>query len=374
MMSRIILVYSRAGGGHAAVADAIADELAANEATNRPLVEKVDLFDVSLNRLLGSLPALYRWLSARFVLPYNLAYRLTNTRLTSGVISSLLSLIAGRAICQKFRFQHGDVLVVVAPFAAQILALIRRRGRVNFRLAVVVTDLVSIHASWFANSLDAYIAATPEAKLRLAQLGAPEARLHLVTYPVRSLFRADPFTLPNSGNRLEAPSISYLVLGGGAGAGPIEETVRWLVDRYPRAEVVVASGDNSRLRMRLHRLFEGDSVTVLPKVEDLSGYMRRASFIISKAGPATIMEAASLGRPLGLTAERGMQEVGNIDWAVKNGLAVRLDACERAAYDRSADGVILGAAAALPAPQRPPIHSRECAGAVVWGLASPSSD
>lgn len=48
--------------------------------------------------------------------------------------------------------------------------------------------------------------------------------------------------------------------------------------------------------------------------------MAASDAVISKAGPDTIMEAVAMRRPLGITGAVGIQETGNIDFAVNNRL------------------------------------------------------
>ena len=72
----------------------------------------------------------------------------------------------------------------------------------------------------------------------------------------------------------------------------------------------------------MESLAEGSaSVQVKPQgfVTNMAEYMVGADLLISKAGPGTIAEAASLGLPVLLTSYLPGQEEGNVDFVIENG-------------------------------------------------------
>jgi UDP-N-acetylglucosamine:LPS N-acetylglucosamine transferase len=117
----------------------------------------------------------------------------------------------------------------------------------------------------------------------------------------------------------ERPSL--LVMGGGAGTGPLAPLVRALSQGLPDHRIIVVCGWNARLRRRLER-WAKPNVEVHGFVQNVPELMAQSDVVITKAGPVTIMEAVAAGRPLIVTDWVGMQERDNVQFVVDQGLGL----------------------------------------------------
>merc|ERR1719401_723409 len=152
-----------------------------------------------------------------------------------------------------------------------------------------------------------------------------------------------------------------LVMGGGEGTGCIEQIVSELyvsfVNEGIDATISVVCAKNKELKHRLDHLDwdevlknkersivdylpitckksssnkqqqQKGNVTINPLgfVTRMADYMAAAEFLITKAGPGTIAEAASLGLPVLLTSYLPGQEVGNVTVVLQKGFGEYCD-------------------------------------------------
>ena len=112
-----------------------------------------------------------------------------------------------------------------------------------------------------------------------------------------------------------------MLLGGGVGAGEIPAHVASLRQSLPWAKIVVVCGVNARLRAELSRQPD-ERLAIHGFVNNLDELMRQADIVVTKAGPATIAEAAIMRKPLVITGWVGLQERANVQLVVKRGLGL----------------------------------------------------
>ena len=190
----------------------------------------------------------------------------------------------------------------------------------------VVTDLVSLHYSWFAPGADAYVVPTEEAReLYLARKLDPD-RVHVLGMPI------DPkFTRPTASKQelqrkigLEPGLPVVLLVGGGDGAGGLQVAVRAISRARLPVQLLIITGRNKRLYAYLQRTRKNLRVPakVFGFVQNMPEMMRASDVIITKAGPGTINEALACDLPIILSGYVPGQEEGNVDFVLKNDVGI----------------------------------------------------
>src|SRR5439155_19090524 len=119
----------------------------------------------------------------------------------------------------------------------------------------VVTDLVSVHASWFAPGADGYIVPTEQARQLYLARGLDPERVHVLGMPI------DPkFTRPTeSKEELQrkfglVPGLPVVLLvGGGDGAGGLYDAARSISRARLPVQLLIITGRNRRLYAHLQR-------------------------------------------------------------------------------------------------------------------------
>jgi UDP-N-acetylglucosamine:LPS N-acetylglucosamine transferase len=105
--------------------------------------------------------------------------------------------------------------------------------------------------------------------------------------------------------------------GGGEGAARFARTVENVLAVGPELQIVLACGTNAAL---LARFAQVERVAALPFTAEIAPYMAAADVVMGKAGPNSLFEAVTLGRPFIATAYIPGQEAANLRFIRKHGL------------------------------------------------------
>ena len=318
---KILFIISDTGGGHRSAANAI---IAALSASGQPVqCEMVDLLRASGLPGIQNAPELYAFFSSGHIWLHNLLFRLSNSSLFMDIASNLLYRFARRRIRKTIEKFTPDLVVVIHPLAVRPMCSYRDETQASWPVITMVTDLVSVHASWISPRADLYLLPTPES-LEIAECyGVPAKKLRLVGFPLHPRFCHPQPDRSAVRRQLGLPIDRFIVLltSGGAGGGPLETLIAELERQCPQITILAITGRNQTLLRKLTaRNPLPEQTRVYGFVENMEQLMIAADVVVTKAGPGTIMEAASLSRPLLLTGAVGLQEEGNISFVLNAGI------------------------------------------------------
>ena len=324
---RVVALYALAGVGHQRAAQAVqaAAQARGHHAQTHDALEYTNLFTRWLYPrlylfLISWAPALwgwgYLWLDARW--QWRPIARLR--RLVNGCVAGRLSrwLIA----------EQPDVVCTTHFLPAEVVASLRRDGRLRARLIVAVTDLHP-HAFWIVPGADHYAVASEGTRQTLIARGVAAERITVTGIPVDPRFAA----LPSSSAaraRLQLPIDRPVALltGGGFGVGPIRDIVRRVVARDEargrRLCLAVVCGHHPSLVRALERLSVPREVTlrVFGFTEEMPSLMAASDVLVTKPGGLTVSEALAVGLPMILYGTIPGQEAHNEQFLLEQGVAV----------------------------------------------------
>jgi 1,2-diacylglycerol 3-beta-galactosyltransferase len=112
--------------------------------------------------------------------------------------------------------------------------------------------------------------------------------------------------------------ITILMVAGGDGMGPLYETAQSINALNLDIQLVIVAGRNKTLKEKLEACVWNQTTHVYPFVTNMPQLMDGADIIVTKAGPATITEAAIAGLPMILMDAIPGQETGNVTYVVEN--------------------------------------------------------
>ena len=288
--------------------------------------EAVDLLRSSGLPGFRKAPELYQYFSAGHIWLYNLLFGWFDSRWMMDTFSRLMYGPAHRRIDSTLQAFRPDVVVVIHPLLVRPICTYRQMTGATWPVVTVVTDLVSIHASWFTPNADQYLVPTQEAFHLAAAHGVEEAKILKTGFPVHPRFLRP---LPGKYELrhrlgLKPEQFTILLTSGGAG-GNIRQLAEAIESRCPDLQLLVVTGRNKAIKQAFDRRpVPALNTHVFGFVDNMEELMTAADIIVGKAGPGTIMEAATLSRKLILTGAVGRQEEGNLLFSERLGLGVHL--------------------------------------------------
>ncbi|MBX3747827.1 MAG: UDP-N-acetylglucosamine--LPS N-acetylglucosamine transferase [Verrucomicrobiae bacterium] len=216
-----------------------------------------------------------------------------------------------------------DWVVSTYPIYAQVIEdLYRDHAERPFRLVTVVTDSITVHASWVAGDTDLYCVANEATAEVLRGAGVSDDRIAVTGFPVSPLFVEEP--APELEPPVEGQVRRVLCLAGGAG-GKVERLVDDLL-RVRHVRVTVTTGRDSDLKAELFGRFGGDGrVRILGWTNLMPRLLRTHHVVITKAGGATVQEAIAAECPMILNRTIPGHEEGNARLVVESGFGVVAD-------------------------------------------------
>jgi 1,2-diacylglycerol 3-beta-galactosyltransferase len=214
------------------------------------------------------------------------------------------------------RENPAELYVSVHPLMNMPVCQTLRHSKTPF--VTVVTDMVSAHAFWFDRRASQVIVPVEEARQTGIQLGLDPQKIIVIGQPI-----ADRFCHPDENKagvrqRLGWPQdqLVALLVGGGDGAGPLEETALAIQNAGLNLFLAVVTGRNRELRNHLESVKWIIPTRTYGFVHEMPDFMSAADIIITKAGSQTVNEAFIAGLPIILYSRFLGQEDGNVLYIV----------------------------------------------------------
>lgn len=255
---------------------------------------------------------------------YGRVFHTMNNARRVTAVQNMAHPLVRKGLLRLFTSMQPDVIVSVHPLLNHVTVEAIADLSLHIPLLTVVTDLVSVHYTWFAPGVDACIVPTEEARRLYLKRGLDPQRVRVLGMPI------DPkFTLPTDtrealqrklGLKVGVPAI--LLVGGGDGAGGLQDAVRAISHARLPAQLLIVTGRNRRLYAHLQRTRSSLRVPaeVFGFVQNMPEMMRASDVIVTKAGPGTITEALACDLPIVLSGYVPGQEEGNVEYVLKSGV------------------------------------------------------
>jgi 1,2-diacylglycerol 3-beta-galactosyltransferase len=323
---RVLLVYSRVGGGHLSAARALKAALEAADGSVR--VDLVDAYVECGRPPVTWFPAVYAELARHHPRLWAAFFAMTAMSVPGldadhlfrpFLLPGFRRLLAGAA---------PDVVVSVLPAVNGLLAAAAADSARRPRVEVVLTDWCAVHPSWFGRGVDHYTAPTDAARLDLVRWGASPDAVDVVGVPVREDFASLPpraearSGLAELGLDADPARFTVLALVGAEGSPRALANVAALAGGLDAGgQLVVVCGRDAALRRRVDglRRAAGVEVRALGFVDGIGRLMRAADLVVTKAGGVSLAEAFCCRAPVVVADLLAGQEQGNLRYALQWG-------------------------------------------------------
>ena len=253
---------------------------------------------------------------------YGQVFHLSNQAQSVSAVQTMATPLIHKGLLRLISDVKPDVIVSIHPLLNHITLRVLQELPFHIPFITVVTDLVSLHYSWFAPGADAYIVPTERARELYLERELDPERVHMLGMPI------DPkFTLPTESKQelqrklgLTPGTPVVLLVGGGDGAGGLRSSVQAISQARLPVQLLIVTGRNTRLYAHLQRIRASLRVPakIFGFVHNMPEMMRASDVIVTKAGPGTICEALACDLPIILSAYVPGQEEGNVEFVTGN--------------------------------------------------------
>src|SRR5262245_53953204 len=302
MKKKILILTAGFGEGHNSAARGVRDGLA-RIASDQTTVELRDLFAEAYGRTNEFVRRSYLALVNCAPRAWRVAYRLLDRKTDYNTEFRRLTRLKAQLGPVLSRFQP-DIVVCSFPAYANVLQDILGPQRVC-KCVVVVTDSITINASWYRSPADYFIVANEQSADVLRISGVQPHRIKVFGFPVNPKF-ADfaedrPMPSTNSSRR-----VLYMIHAAKRGAA---ELVRLLANLG--VDLTVTIGRADELRSEIEAAANRHPMNILGWTNELPRMMHENHLLIGKAGGATVQETIAAKCPMIVNHVVAGQEEGN---------------------------------------------------------------
>ncbi|MBI2593127.1 glycosyltransferase [Candidatus Daviesbacteria bacterium] len=306
-MKKVLIFYSKTGSGHLRAAEALKEAIEAQKSDAEVILHE------GMEKGRFGIPtkasALYGHLSNKLQPVYNFLYVMTNNKLGTRALRFLVKKGLGRNLKKVIEETKPDLIISVHALLSRSTV---KKTTHSVPFITVVTDLGLPHRIWFDEEAEMIITPTRSIAEAARRLAKNTRKVEAIDYPLKK-----QFTQRHLGRKFNN---TILVLGGGEGAGDIKKQTEVLL-RDSNRMLVVVCGKNKRLYKKLSGI-DNPRLKVFGFVDNLPELYNRSDIVITKAGPGTIVEAATLKKPLIITSWVGIQERDNVEFVTENNLGI----------------------------------------------------
>jgi processive 1,2-diacylglycerol beta-glucosyltransferase len=302
MKKKIMILTAGFGEGHNSAARGVRDGLA-RVASDQTTVELRDLFAEAYGPINEVVRRSYLTLVNSAPRAWGLVYRWLDRKTDYNTEFRRLKRLKAQFAPVLDRFQP-DIVVCSFPAYANVLQDILGAGKVC-KCVVVVTDSITINASWYRSPADYFLVANEQSASVLRSGGVAPEKIRIFGFPVSPRFAdltADrPLPSSNSSRR-----VLYMITAAKRGAAELVHMLAKL-----DLDLTVTIGRADELRADIDAAADGHPIKVVGWTDELPRMMHENHLLIGKAGGATVQETIAAKCPMIINHVVAGQEEGN---------------------------------------------------------------
>lgn len=291
---KVLILYASFGDGHRQVAQALLDMLAEDAEVE---VVLVDPFRKTSGLIARLNEALFEWLTKHFPSIYGLSYDLTKKFHPNHVLWKALAKFSRKATWEAVtRYQPN---IVIQLFPDHALAKLPPSLPTPPYIVTILTDF-AVHSRWFHGNVSQYFLPCSASLLEAKRFLDPSAAVTVYGIPIRKQFLSQNTKAVSDDSRRDC----IVVSAGGRGVFPdLEDVLRALANRFQAYWIVVLCGRNEAMKRQVTQLAcelnnENECISALGFTDDVARWLRRANFVVAKAGGISIAECLACGTPM----------------------------------------------------------------------------
>jgi len=327
MEQRIGFLYLKTGGGHVSGANALIARLKEKYSDNAEYIPQNGFKNSNwISRIFFEKG--YLATSNYFELGYVAFYQSTKPKPILTFCRWLLRPFIVKNLVTFLKAEKITKLICLHEILIPLVRIAINRVNPDIPLLSIVMDPFTAHPSWFyTKDTELIVFSQKLQKEAVEHYGFKPERVH--QFPImlsRSFDRR--YTLEEKSAAKKKHGIPFdkkivLVVGGGEGLKSTLAIVNAFIFQRCPAHLIVICGKNKVLKTQLEILLKTTNISniqVFGFVSFMPDLINVSDCVITKGGPATVMETLSAGKPLILASYVRGQELGNMLYVVNNNL------------------------------------------------------
>lgn len=335
---RILLLFLHTGGGHLSAARALSEAI--RELSPDAACQLFDPVEKPGGWWATFLEEGYRITAGYLRSMWIGAYEAQRLHPFRTLFTTTARVVMAPAIERKIR-EEGITRVIVlhhllVTAARQAVRNIRDKDGRRVVACTVALDPFTLPPIWAHRAPFPMVVFSDQARRLALRAGAKAERVTVLPIVLKRKFdhplARQQIEWIKSGLGFDAKKPLVLIAGGGEGFPRGEFYVEALASSSVDFQIAIICGKDALLKQKVERIaaeHPGRSISIYGFVDFMYELMNAADIILAKAGPATVMEALVLGKPLIITQYIYGQEKGNMRFVVENGLGFFLTDPER---------------------------------------------
>lgn len=326
-MKKILIFYASYGGGHLSAAksiESVINELYPNIETK--LIDCIKYVNKGVEKITT---AAYRGMAKKAPWAWGKIYNASQKGVMAH-ISTRSNAIMAIKLLKLLRAENPDMVISAHPFSSQMCAYLKRKGKVDFPLATIMTDFAP-HDQWLVGheQTEYFFVAHDKMKQYLISKNIDKNKVYALGIPINSRFTKEynksdilkEFNLKND-------TKTILFFGGwNSGSAQIRtleifESIARFSNNY---QVVAISARNKKLQEGYEKIVEKynlKNVTILDYTTKVPELMSIANLVVAKPGGLTTSESLGMNLPMIIINPIAGQEEENAEFLEQKGVGI----------------------------------------------------
>lgn len=303
-MKKVLILYASYGGGHLSAAKSIQKCIEENyPGIQSEIIDCIKYISNSLDKLST---AAYREIAKKLPNLWGKIY-FNSQKGILGQLSSNTNKFMAIKLKNLVKEKQPDIIISTHPFSSQMICYLKRKNKINTKLATILTDFAS-HEQWLIGHeyTDYFFVSNNDMKHQLSNYGITASKIHVTGIPLSDRFLED-FDKDKIYKEFNLNPNKKVILffgGGEFGLGK-DRTLKIfdsIINNLLDFQIIAIAGKNEKMKesfeIIVNNLKAMNRVKVLGFTNQVPELMKISYIVVTKPGGLTSTESLASSLPM----------------------------------------------------------------------------